>query len=102
MAKKKKHRKKLKSNRANRMTATTAPAAPAMPGLQPAKTVVKTTQKAHATADIAESPSFDGQVKADVKLSLLLAGGIVATFAVLWFILQYTSFGQSIYHLIKL
>lgn len=108
MAKKKKHRKKSKLSKAKRSSQAQSQAVAKQPNSSKStdsKTVAsKPVKKSSAKESKATTitAGFDTNVRADVKLSLSLLGVIIAVYTVLWFILQYSSFGKSLYSLIKL
>ncbi len=93
MAKKKSRKKHQFKHSAPVASSPTRAAEPAVVTREPAKSVPP------VAAYEVENLSL---IKQDVRKVAVLAAAFVALQAVLWFVFNYTSFGASVYHLIKL
>jgi hypothetical protein len=105
MANKKKKSKKRAAGRAHTRPTSSqaapiaaAPAAPTTESITPTAAVPKSKP---ATAAAAADPRW-GYVGRDVRRTAVIAAACVALELVLWFLLNHTGIGPSIYHLIKL
>jgi hypothetical protein len=89
---KKKHKKKHSFQHKN--VNTSAAAAPTTPVIAPAKGVPK--------ARPATMPNEWGEVRADVRKTLVLGFVFIMVMIGLWVVLEYTALGSNLYNSIKL